>query len=175
MSWSPKYFMGPNHKSHLLFKYSFDSASHSNAMSLSKFPKHLVSKSWLLFHTRDSFLSQLEYNFTLKVTRKYTPEGHQEASSHWTTWNVCVHVYTFIYSKTVVLKVIPVETISESSGNLQEMQNLKPLPRPVKSEALGLDPAPIGQWALPVQFENHCPKIYLPVSPWGEEILLEGS
>lgn len=71
MSWSTNYFMGPSHKFHLLFKHSPDSASHSNAMSLSKFPKHLVSKSWLLFHTRDSFLSQLQYNFTLKVTRKY--------------------------------------------------------------------------------------------------------
>lgn len=175
MIWLPKYFMGPNHKFHLLFKYSFDSVSYSNAMSLSKFPKHLVSNSWLLFHTRDSFLSQLQYNFTLKVTRKYTPEGHQEASSHGTIWNICVHVYTFIYPRTVVLKVIPVETISETSGNLQKIQNLKLLPRPVKSEALGLDPASIGQWVFKVKFENHCPKIYLPVHPGGEEILLEGS
>ena len=51
------------------------------------------------------------------------------------------------------------------------MQNLMPLPRPTKSESLGVNPAIYVLISPPgdsdaCRFENHCRKIYLLVNPW---------
>lgn len=57
----------------------------------------------------------------------------------------------------VVLKEIPGEGISETPGNLLEMQTLMALPISTKSETLGDCDA--------CKFENHHPRINLPMSP----------